>query len=217
MSNSFNISVKPEIAAAVVKIDANKTVIDENKVILVDIEGTDLPAAVTKIDDNKTEIDAIRSTDVPNIQTNIDANETKIDANTNTLQAVHTSVEFAISVSDNLLISADTERSNLGSVNTKVKEIRIDYPGTYRFTFNTKVSGPGMGQARVFKNGVAHGAIKSFGNTEYPNIESDDLVFATGDLAQLYLVNDSPIETTFAKEFRIKGDLDIVMDPVIID
>ena len=50
MSNSFNISVKPEIAALETKIDTVDTVVDN-----------------------------IRSTDVPNIQTNINVNETKID------------------------------------------------------------------------------------------------------------------------------------------
>ncbi len=50
MSNSFNISVAPEIAA--------------------------LSTLVTTVD---TVVDLIRGTDVPNIQTNINANETKID------------------------------------------------------------------------------------------------------------------------------------------
>jgi len=52
MSNSFNISVKPEIAAV-------KTVVDANSVILVDVHDTDLPAVVAEIDDNETKIDGI--------------------------------------------------------------------------------------------------------------------------------------------------------------
>lgn len=51
MSNSFNISVKPEIAA--------------------------LSAQIVVVD---TVVDAIRATDIPNIQTNIDANETILDS-----------------------------------------------------------------------------------------------------------------------------------------
>lgn len=61
MSNSFSISDAVDIAAAVVKIEANKTVIDENKVILVDLHDTDLPAAVTKIDANKSVLDTINA------------------------------------------------------------------------------------------------------------------------------------------------------------
>lgn len=79
MGNSFNISVKPEIAAAVVKIDAIDTVVDA-------IRGTDVPNIQTNINVNETTIlanqdilDLIRGTDVVDIQANIDANETKID------------------------------------------------------------------------------------------------------------------------------------------
>lgn len=109
MANSFNISVKPEIAAvkavldansvilvdvhdtdlpaAVTKIDANKTVIDENKVILVDLHDTDLPAALTSIGNNLTAIGAnntiladLHDTDLPEAVTKIDANQTSLIA-----------------------------------------------------------------------------------------------------------------------------------------
>ena len=72
MSNSFNISVAPEIAALEAKVDIIDTEVDT-------IRSTDIPGVVTEVDANETKIDLIRSTDVPNIQTNIDANETKID------------------------------------------------------------------------------------------------------------------------------------------
>jgi len=217
MANSFFQSLSPDIAAAVVKIDANKTVIDENKVILVDVHNTDLPAAVTKIDANKTVVDAIRATDIPDIQTNINANETKIDVNENFLWALISSLVFPVSASDNLLFSADTERSNVGTTWTKVKEIRIDYPGTYRFTVNTKIEGPNAGEVKIYKNGATFGTAFAFTNTSYPNIETEDLVFATADLLQLYIKNGGAAETTYIKEFRIKGDVDTVLDPVIID
>lgn len=96
MPNSFNISVKPEIAAV-------KTVVDANKVILLDVQGTkitsiltaiglnkteldgirgaDLTSILTAIGLNKTELDGIRDADLTSILTEIDANETKIDAN----------------------------------------------------------------------------------------------------------------------------------------
>lgn len=59
MSNSFNISFAPELAALDAKID----IID-------------------------TEVDAVRAVDVPAIQTNIDANETKIDTIDTVVDAV---------------------------------------------------------------------------------------------------------------------------------
>ena len=60
MSNSFNISVAPEIAA--------------------------LSALVTIVD---TVVDSIRSADVPAIQANIDSNEAKIDAETAIITDIH--------------------------------------------------------------------------------------------------------------------------------
>ena len=115
MGNSFNISVKPEIAAvkavvdansvilvdvhntdlpaAVTKIDANKTVIDENKVILADLHDTDIPALNTKLITVDAVVDNIRNIDVSNIQTNIDANETKIDTIDGIVDAIKTKTD----------------------------------------------------------------------------------------------------------------------------
>jgi len=80
MANSFFQSLSPDIAAAVVKIDANKTVIDENKVILVDVHDTDLPAAKTVIDENKVILVDLHDTDLPGAVTKIDDNKTVVDA-----------------------------------------------------------------------------------------------------------------------------------------
>lgn len=78
MANSFNISVKPEIAAAVVKIDAIDTVVD-----------------------------AIRATDVPGINTNINANETKIDTMDTIVDAIKAIDDVLLSrVTDNVATEA---------------------------------------------------------------------------------------------------------------
>ena len=94
MSNSFNISVAPEIAALDAKIDIIDTEVDavravdlpalDAKIDIIDTEvdairSLNLPAILTSIGTVDTVVDAIRAVDVPNIQTNIDANETKID------------------------------------------------------------------------------------------------------------------------------------------
>ena len=81
MSNSFNISVKPEIAALEAKVDIIDTEVDT-------IRATDLPGIDTKVDTIDTVVDAVRATDVPNIQTDIAANETKIDAIDTVVDAV---------------------------------------------------------------------------------------------------------------------------------
>jgi len=87
MSNSFNISVAPEIAAVSALVSANgviiadihdtdlpaaQTVIDANAVIIADIHDTDLPAAEVKIDTSITDIAAVKTV--------VDAVQVKTDA-----------------------------------------------------------------------------------------------------------------------------------------
>ena len=94
MGNSFNISVKPEIAAAVVKIDAIDAIVDL-------IRSTDVPNIQTNINVNETTIlanqdilDLIRGTDVGDIQTNINANETAILANKDILDVIQAKTDL---------------------------------------------------------------------------------------------------------------------------
>lgn len=67
MSNSFNISVAPEVAAV-------QAVVDANSVIITDIHDTDLPDVHTDIATIDTEVDAIRAIDLPNQMTQSVAN-----------------------------------------------------------------------------------------------------------------------------------------------
>ncbi|MBA7522311.1 hypothetical protein ES705_14429 [subsurface metagenome] len=71
MGNSFNISVKPEIAALEAKIDIIDTEVDA-------IRATDLPAIDVLIDTIDTEVDAIRATDLPAIDVLIDTIDTEV-------------------------------------------------------------------------------------------------------------------------------------------
>ena len=72
MSNSFNISVKPDIAAV-------KAVVDAVRATDVPNIQTNIDANETKIDANKTIVDLIRFTDFPYTNSLIAANESKID------------------------------------------------------------------------------------------------------------------------------------------
>jgi len=81
MANSFNISVKPEIAALEAKVDIIDAEVDT-------IRSTDIPGVDTKLTTVDAVVDNIRNIDVPNIQTNIDANETKIDTIDDIVDAV---------------------------------------------------------------------------------------------------------------------------------
>ena len=72
MSNSFNISVKPEIAALEAKVDIVDTEVDT-------IRATDLPTIKTGVDANTSKLNSIINVQLPGVITEIDANETKID------------------------------------------------------------------------------------------------------------------------------------------
>ncbi|MBA7628008.1 hypothetical protein ES703_35478 [subsurface metagenome] len=97
MSNSFNISVKPEIAAVSAKVDANKVVIDENKVILVDVHDTDLPAVKTDTSDIRTNVTVIHDTDLPAAKTVIDENKVILaDIHDTDLPAAKTEIDSIV-------------------------------------------------------------------------------------------------------------------------
>ncbi|MBA7607719.1 hypothetical protein ES703_14885 [subsurface metagenome] len=73
MPNSFNISVKPEIAAV-------KAVVDANSVILIDVHDTDLPAVKTDTGYILTGVTSIHDVLLPAVVAEINDNETKIDS-----------------------------------------------------------------------------------------------------------------------------------------
>ena len=108
MSNSFFISLQPDISILSGKIDDNKTVID-------DIHDTDLPAA-------QTVVDSIRSTDVPAIQTNIDANETKIDSVSSVVDNIHDADLPAVKTVVDSIRSTDVPaiQTNINDNETKI-------------------------------------------------------------------------------------------------
>ncbi len=72
MSNSFNISVKPEIAAAVAKIDAIDAVVDA-------IRGTDVVNLASLIANNAVAIEVIHANDIPGTNAKVELNLAAID------------------------------------------------------------------------------------------------------------------------------------------
>ncbi|MBA7608972.1 hypothetical protein ES703_16158 [subsurface metagenome] len=122
MANAFNISVAPDIAAAVVKIDANKTVIDENKVILLDVQGTKITSILTAIGLNKTELDGIRGADLTSILTNIAVNTTALTTNAGILNSIKAKTD---------IIGASVALETLGNI-ADIKAKTDDLPQNIR-------------------------------------------------------------------------------------
>jgi len=199
MSNSFNISVKPEIAAAVVKIDAIKTVIDDihntdllnvtnivttSYAAVLDIHDTDLPAAVVKIDANKAVVDAIRATDVPNIQTNIDANETKIDL-------IPTSQLYGVDPSSGIFVDSSGDDFGVTTDYVLIKEFRSRISATYDIEFKLLTeNGAANALCQIYKNGVAFGTERST-NSISGIVYNEELHFTIGDLIQFWCKTDN--------------------------
>ncbi len=79
MSNSFDINVKPEIAAVAADIAANLVQILSNASALATIQVTDLPAIDALIDILDTNIDAIIDNHIPGTNAKVDVNLAAID------------------------------------------------------------------------------------------------------------------------------------------
>ncbi|MBA7604763.1 hypothetical protein ES703_11889 [subsurface metagenome] len=94
MSNSFNISVKPEIAAVSAAIAANLVHILSNASALATIQTTDLPGIATQNTNIKSVVDAIADPQLPDIITAIGANETKIDSNKTVLDLIQAKTDL---------------------------------------------------------------------------------------------------------------------------
>ena len=85
------------------------------------------------------------------------------------------------------IASADTERTTGSSTYVKVKEIEIVDAGTVTVSFGLRTSNAAeTTNGRVYKNGVAFGTEQSTASTTFVT-KSENLVFAPGDLIQLYI------------------------------
>jgi len=106
---------------------------------------------------------------------------------------------------DYFIIGADTQRNKGGTAKTKIKEIIMPRPGTFRIKFDlSRVSGTMSGQ--IYRNGDAVGTQrdKSSGNpTEYTTYSEDISGWTTGDLCQLYCWCNNAASSGWVKNFRI--------------
>lgn len=111
------------------------------------------------------------------------------------------------SASDNLKLSADTERGTTLTSYTKLKEIQVNHGGYYRVLFDMKTSESGYSATgRIYKNGVAYGTEHIYSATTNWQTYSEDLYFAPGDLIQIYAFGNGG-RTASIKDNRINFDL----------
>jgi len=225
MSNSFSVDVRPEIAAAVVKIDANKavidnihdtdlpavkTVVDSNDTIITDLHDTDLPAAKTVIDSNSTIITDIHDTDLPAVKSVVDTNNTVIDL-------IRGNQLYFSQASDVILATAATERTTYSVPYVKLKEIFIGFAGTFRVRCGLKTSfDSANAYYKIYKNGIAFGAEQMTLSETYVYF-SEDLVFAANDLLQLYVHISNATYFASVIDLTVRGDIIIDILDVVTD
>ncbi|GAH11897.1 unnamed protein product [marine sediment metagenome] len=112
--------------------------------------------------------------------------------------------QSVISASDNLLMSSDGEKTNQEASMTKEKEFKIFCSGVYRVKVEVKSGNGSTAQARVYKNGAAHGDFHAQADT-YAEFE-EDLEFDRDDLVQLYATKSASTDV-FVRNFRLCGDI----------
>lgn len=116
------------------------------------------------------------------------------------------SVIIILSASDNLKVSADTERSMNSTDYTKEKEIRINHGGKIRVAFDLKNIG-GTGYGKIYKNGVAVGTERQTASGYPYQTFSEDIYVLPTDFIQLYIRNSAGgASYTYIQNFRIYYD-----------
>lgn len=121
-----------------------------------------------------------------------------------------TASSIAYAAGDNIIESADTERTETSTTYTKKKEIRIAFGGTLRFKFDLHAAGTAgrYAQAYVYRNGVQVGVLKQVDGAAYVTQTDDISGWSPGDLAQLYLRMSTTTgsQTAYVRNFRLYAD-----------
>jgi hypothetical protein len=109
-----------------------------------------------------------------------------------------------IEPSDDLLASANTERSTSSTNFVKVKEIRVNIQNYFsmqlRVDFELRTTGGSYSEGLIFRNGLAAGTVRT-APFNYQNF-SENINFNNNDLIQLY-IRASSSYTCFCRNFRI--------------
>lgn len=117
------------------------------------------------------------------------------------------STVYYATASNNLKLSADTERSKATSGLTLIKSIRPSFGGIVRITHDMKgSSGLSSVESRIYVNGVAIGTSRTYTGTTYQSY-SEDITINPGDQVQLYYAGDTGFAIScFVRNFRLSFD-----------
>lgn len=118
-------------------------------------------------------------------------------------------LNYELVASDNLKISADTERTGTEAVYTKRKDIQIGDTGVIRVKFDLKaINLEADVYGKIYVNGAAVGTQRTNGTLFYVNY-SEDISVSKGDLVQLYAKTSGIGGQSYGvRNFRIYYDKD---------
>ncbi len=118
---------------------------------------------------------------------------------------------------DDLLQSADAERTEGGASFVKKKDISVDnWHGILRVKFDLKhVAAGDFGEGIIRLNGVDEGTLRSTTLDTYTTY-SEDITIVAGDNIQLYIRRAGATGTTFCRNFRIYK-LDVEATTVVLN
>lgn len=129
-------------------------------------------------------------------------------------QLIHKQLSFiALSASDNLKHSADTERTIGGGSYSEIKKIRVNFSGTIRVKFDLKNTGGFTTLGKIYVNGSPVGTERSTSSTSYVTY-SEDIVINAHDLIQLFGYKTG--DTANTRNFRIYYDKSTMGEAVVL-
>ena len=118
---------------------------------------------------------------------------------------------------DDVLHSHDAEVTEGSSTATKKKTITLNVlhknPSILHLTFDLKTSAD-LAYARIHRNGAAVGSMQASGDSTYSE-RTLDLEFAPGDTLELWLWSNTGESTAYARNFRIRGKVDVTLSEAI--
>ena len=133
----------------------------------------------------------------------------------NVLAIPHETMVYCAVPSGTLRASADVEKATTSSDWRKIKEIQVFIDGLIRVSFEgtyTPSSYPSGGAGRIYVNGVAIGAERSFSENVWQTY-TEDIHVSKGDLVQIYA--SATRSTTRIRNFRLYWDYNTINEAQI--
>jgi hypothetical protein len=113
--------------------------------------------------------------------------------------------------SDNLRVSADTDRTTSSNSYVSVKKFTMPFSGSFRIKFDLFAQASYSSQARIYRNGIAIGTERTKTADGSYTTYSEDLLFASGDTLEIYYKGDGSGHAAYLKNARIYYDLGVQM------